>query len=171
MNKYGQMEMLRDVWLFEHCSRSELAFVAAAASRVEVPAGKVLAREGEPGREFFVIIAGEAEAARNGVRVASLGAGDFFGEMTLLDRQPRAATVTASAPSELLVLTDPAFHHIIETIPTVACKMLVVLTARLRDFEDRYLPVERHAPTLRRLSDLDLRDIADDPIDRASASS
>ena len=146
MNKSVQIETLRGVWLFERCSRSELAVVASVATPVDVPAGKVLAREGEIGREFYVIVAGEAEATRNGVRVAMLHSGSFFGEMALLDRQPRSATVTTCEACELLVLTHQAFTGIVETMPSVDRKMLGVLAGRLRDLADRYLPAERYEP-------------------------
>ena len=118
--------------------------VASAATRVAIPAGKVLAREGANGREFFVIVEGKAEVTRNGVAVEVLGPGSFFGEMALLDRQPRAATVTASEPSEILVIEAQAFRSLVETMPSVDRKMLAVLAWRLRELEDRFLPAERY---------------------------
>jgi CRP-like cAMP-binding protein len=140
----AQVELLRGVWLFERCSRKEVALIASAATTLDVQAGRVLAREGEAGREFFVLVAGACEVTRNGVRVGALGPGSFFGEMALLDRQPRAATVTACEPSEVLVLTASAFTRVIDTLPSVDRKMLAVLAGRLRDLEDRFLPAERY---------------------------
>src|SRR5258708_20824664 len=93
--KNSQIELLRNVWLFERCTNTELGRVAAGATRIIVPAGKVLAGEGATGREFFVIVEGKAEVTRNGATVDVLGPGSFFGEMALLDRQPRAASVIA----------------------------------------------------------------------------
>jgi CRP-like cAMP-binding protein len=147
VKKNARIELLRGVWLFERCSRAELTNLASAATAVNVPGGKVLAREGDVGREFFVIVSGTATATRNRVTIGTLGPGDFFGEMALLDRQPRAATVTTCEPTELLVLTTQAFTGMTDTMPSVDRKMLAVLARRLRDMEDRYLPAERYTPT------------------------
>ena len=146
MKKNAQIQLLRGVWLFERCSRAELALVASVATTLDVRAGRVLAREGDLGREFFVIVSGGADVTRNGVIVGMLAPGSFFGEMALLDRQPRAATVTAHEPSEILVLTKGAFTGVIDTMPSVDRKMLAVLAGRLRDLEDRFLPAERYLP-------------------------
>jgi CRP-like cAMP-binding protein len=133
-------ELLRKVWLFERCSRSELSLIAKTATPVDVGAGKVLAREGEAGREFFVIKSGCVEASRGGNRIGVLRTGNFFGEMALLDRQPRAATVVAVEPTELLVLTPQQFTAIVETMPSVDRKIMSVLASRVRELEERFLP-------------------------------
>ncbi|MGO9875703.1 MAG: Crp/Fnr family transcriptional regulator [Acidimicrobiia bacterium] len=140
MNRDARIALLRGVWLFERCSRAELALLAKTATPVQVRAGKVLAREGEFGREFFVILSGTMEASRNGVRVAALVAGDFFGEMALVDRQPRAATVTVLDHGEVLVLTRAEFVSVLTTMPSVDHKIIAVLARRLRDLEDRFMP-------------------------------
>jgi CRP-like cAMP-binding protein len=150
MKKNAQIDLLRGVWLFERCSRAELALVASVATNLDVPAGRVLAREGDLGREFFVIVSGSADVTRNGVIVGMLGPGSFFGEMALLDRQTRTATVTTGEPAEILVLTKGAFTGVIDTMPSVDRKMLAVLAARLRDLEDRFLPAERYLPAAER---------------------
>jgi CRP-like cAMP-binding protein len=147
MKKDARIEFFRNVWLFERCTRAELANVATASTRVDVAARKVLAHEGDPGREFFIILKGKAEATRSGIPVATLGPGSFFGEMSLLDRLPRSATVTTCEPCELLVLTQQAFTGIINTMPAVDRKMLAVLASRLRDLEDRFLPEEQYKPS------------------------
>jgi len=151
MRQNPQVELLRKVWLFERCSRAELTSVVSVATTMQAPVGKVLAREGDLGREFFVLISGAAAVTRNGVGVGVLGPGEFFGEMALLDRQPRAATVTTSEPCEVLVLTARAFSGLIDTMPSVDRKMLAVLAGRLRDMEDRFLPAERYLPTAGRV--------------------
>jgi CRP/FNR family transcriptional regulator, cyclic AMP receptor protein len=140
----AQVELLRGVWLFERCSRKELAMIASAATTLDVPAGRVLAREGDVGREFFVLVAGKCAVTRNGVNVGMLEPGSFFGEMALLDRQPRSATVTACEAAQVLVLTTQAFTGVVDTVPSVDRKMIAVLAARLRDLEDRFLPAERY---------------------------
>jgi CRP-like cAMP-binding protein len=155
MKRDGTVALLRGVWLFESCSRAELTTLARTTTSVGVPTGKVLAREGEIGREFFVVVTGRVEAARSGTHVASLGPGEFFGEMALLDRQPRSATVTAVEPSELLVLTRPEFIGVIEAIPSVDRKIIAVLAKRIRELEDRFLPHERYAPIGRSAYDAD----------------
>lgn len=144
MSRNSRIALLRDVSLFEQCSRAELDLLAKTADAVHVPAGKVLAREGEIGREFFVILSGTVEAARNGVPIAKLGAGDFFGEMALVERQPRAATVTALEDAELLVLTRQQFLSVVNSMPSVDRKIIAVLAKRLRDIEERFLPEECH---------------------------
>jgi CRP-like cAMP-binding protein len=151
MKKDSRIEFLQHVWLFERCSRTELATIASVTTQVGVAAGEVLAHEGDTGREFYVILEGEAEATRNGIPVAMLGPGSFFGEMSLLDRLPRSATITTCGPCELLVLTQQAFTAIISTMPSVDRKMLAVLASRLRDLEDRFLPEEQYEPS--RVSD------------------
>ncbi len=142
MRKDDRIELLRQVWLFERCSQKELGLLASNATPLVVKPGAVLAREGDVGREFFVIISGKAVVSRKGVEVGVLGAGGFFGEMALLDREPRSATVTATEPTEVLVLTIQAFTHVVDTMPSVDRKMLTVLATRLRDVETRYLPVD-----------------------------
>jgi CRP-like cAMP-binding protein len=136
-------QLLHNVWLFERCSRAELGVIARSATTVDVPAGKVLAREGDAGREFFVIKSGTVEAIRSGTRIGTLGPGNFFGEMALLDRQPRAATIAATEPCSLLVLTAREFTSIIDSMPSVDRKIMAVLASRVRELEDRFLPEER----------------------------
>lgn len=147
MKKNAKVDLLRGVWLFERCTRAELTELAATTTELRVPAGKVLAREGDLGREFFVLESGRVEATRNGVRVGTLDAGNFFGEMALLDRQLRTATVTATEPCDLLVLTAREFLQVVETMPSVDRKIITVLAGRLRDLENRFLPEERYLPT------------------------
>lgn len=140
MRKDARIELLQNVWLFERCSRKELALLAANTTLVTAPAGTLLAREGEIGREFFVIISGKAEVSRSGTNLRVLGVGEFFGEMALIDRRPRTASVTASADCELLVLAADEFSTVVESMPSVDRKMLGVLVERLRQVEEEYVP-------------------------------
>lgn len=142
MKQHARIEVLRKVWLFERCSRKELSLLASNATPLHLPAGKVLAREGDVGREFFIITAGKAEATRNGALVATLTAGSFFGEMALLESAPRVATVTALEPLDVLVLAVQAFNGVVSTMPSVDRKMLTVLATRIRDLETRFLPMD-----------------------------
>jgi len=126
---------LAEVPLFSACSKKDLQLLSKRTERVHVPAGKVLVREGAAGAEFFVILDGEAEVSRHGRRVATLGPGDFFGDLALLDRAPRNATVTAKTEMELAVLGQREFAAMIDEVPGFAHKLLSGLAHRLRGFD------------------------------------
>lgn len=122
---------LRVVPLFSACSDKELRFIAAHVEELDFPAGTVLCREGRPGGDFFVILDGQAEVeGRHGK--ATLGPGEFFGEIALLDHGPRTATVTAATPLRCLVLGPPQFRDVLHSNAAIAVKMLHVVTQRLR---------------------------------------
>jgi CRP-like cAMP-binding protein len=101
---------------------------------LEVPAGKALCREGDTGHEFFVILEGEAEVTRHGKRLSSSLGDDFFGEIAVLERMPRTATVTAKTPLRLFVLTGQGFRSVLHSSPAVQRKVLVALARRLAEF-------------------------------------
>lgn len=100
---------LKSIPLFAQLSRKELALVARHADEVDADSGKVLTREGEVAREFFVIDSGNATVTQNGEMVRRLGPGDFFGEIGLLETIRRTATVTADTPMRLIVMFGPEF--------------------------------------------------------------
>lgn len=110
---------LKDVPFFSMLKKKELEFVAGQTEEVDVPAGKVLAQQGTFGDQFFVIQEGTAEVTRDGQSVAELGPGDFFGEMALLEADRRTATVTATTPMALIVMTRASFRAIDNTMPRV----------------------------------------------------
>ena len=147
LSKKQRSSLLQGVWLFEHCSARELAQLDSVLTELAVPTGRDLARQGDDGREFVIIVDGKAEVRRDGTLIATLGAGDFFGEMSLLDKQPRAATVTTVEPSRILVMAVSAFSALVRAMPSVDRKMLIVLAQRLRDVETRYVPVEARTST------------------------
>jgi CRP/FNR family transcriptional regulator, cyclic AMP receptor protein len=130
----ARSELLRRVPLFTSCTDKELAQVDALVDDVEVEADEALTREGAPGRESFIIVSGLARVTLQGDLVATLGPGDFFGEMALLDRHPRTATVTAVTPMHLLVLDPRAFNRLLE-VGSVATVMLKGVVERLRAVE------------------------------------
>jgi CRP-like cAMP-binding protein len=99
---------------------------------VTVPAGKKLARQGDRGREFIVIVDGAADVQKNGRRINRLGSGEFLGEIALISGAPRTATVTTTAESHLLVLDDRAFRRVIERIPSVQGSVMRALSERLQ---------------------------------------
>lgn len=127
------LEHLGKVPLFSACSKKELQTIARASDDVEVPAGKVLVEEGKPGHEFFLIEDGTAEVRRNNRKVATLARGQFFGELSLLDRGPRSATVIANTDMTLVVLGQREFLGVIDEVPAMAHKLLAALAGRLRE--------------------------------------
>src|SRR5689334_18507407 len=100
-----QVERLRSVWLFSQCSARELSTLARITTPLSVPAGHVLAREGDKGGEFAVIVDGTATVTRAGQTIGTLRTGTFFGEMALLDGGPRVATVVSDTAMTLLVMS------------------------------------------------------------------
>jgi CRP/FNR family cyclic AMP-dependent transcriptional regulator len=130
---------LGKIWLFSACSAGQLRTIRRAVEEVSVPAGRVLCEEGAIGREFFFIVDGKATVRRGGRKVAMLGPGDYFGELALLDRKPRSATVVSDTPMELLVLEQRRFNGLLDGMPALAHKLLVAMASRLREADARAL--------------------------------
>ena len=124
---------LKSIWLFSACTGSELRRIRSALDEVQVPKGKVLVEEGRIGTEFFLIVDGKAAVTRNGRKVASLGPGRYFGELALLDRRPRSASVVSETDMDVLVLHQRQFNGLLESVPTMSRKLLVAMANRLRD--------------------------------------
>jgi CRP/FNR family transcriptional regulator, cyclic AMP receptor protein len=131
LRRDAKVELLKRVPLFSECSKKELGEIAQLADEIDVGAGEVLMREGDSGREFFVLVDGAAEVRRNGRKVTTLGSGDFFGEIALVSQRPRTATVTTTAPGRLLVVTDRAFRELMRKLPSIQLKVLTALADRL----------------------------------------
>ena len=127
----AKIDMIKEVPLFARCSRRELAEVASIADEVDLREGKVLTREGDRGREFFVLIDGTAEVRKGDRKVNTLGPGDFFGEIALVSRVPRTATVTTTSPARALVITDRSFRMLLQHSPEIQLKVLQALGERL----------------------------------------
>ncbi len=125
-------EQLGKVPLFSGLSKRELEATVRAGKEVSHRAGHVIAREGDRGVGFFLILDGEARVSRGGKGLSHLQAGDFFGEISLLDRGPRTATVTATTDIHLLGVTAWVFRGLLTEYPSIALKLLEVVTARLR---------------------------------------
>jgi CRP/FNR family cyclic AMP-dependent transcriptional regulator len=131
LRKTTKVDLMGRVPLFSECSKSELGKVAAVADELALGAGAELMREGERGREFVVIVDGSARVERGGERIATLGPGDFAGEIALVANVPRTATVVADTALRLLVLSDRSFQTVIRETPSIAVKVLAVLGQRL----------------------------------------
>jgi CRP/FNR family transcriptional regulator, cyclic AMP receptor protein len=121
---------LKDVPFFSGLSKRELATVAQLTDEVDVDAGAVLARQGDFGHEFFVIIDGTAEVLRGDEPIAELGPGEFFGEMALLDEERRIATVRALSPMKLLVMSRKSFRTINSSMPQVHTMVAEAISQR-----------------------------------------
>lgn len=117
--------------LFEALSNEELKGLAKLTEDLEVEEGKVLCREGETAREFFVIVDGEVEVRKDGERISALSDGDFFGEIALIEDIPRTATVTATTLLRFFVLTRQSFWSLIDHQPEVERKVLRALAKRV----------------------------------------
>ena len=130
-NQDTKVEALKRAPLFEGLSKKELTQLARVSEDLEVPAGKVLCKEGDIGHEFFVIIDGQVEVTRNGQPVAMRGSEDFVGEIALLEQTSRTATVTAKTPLRLFVLTSSSFKTLIDDNPSVERKVLRALARRV----------------------------------------
>ena len=122
---------LKGVPLFESLGKRERKVLAQRADEVDVPEGKHLAREGTFAYEFFVIEAGTAEVIQDGRRIRELGAGDFFGEIGLLESERRTASVIATSPMRLIVLTGPNFRAMQREAPDVAEQVRRTIEERL----------------------------------------
>jgi len=131
LGRDAKVDLLKSVPLFAGCSKTELRRLAATADEIDVRAGYVLMREGRPGREFFVLVEGKVEVTRNGRKLSELGPGDWFGEIALLTKVPRTASVVATSAVRALVVTDRAFRQLVETMPSIAIKVLASLGDRL----------------------------------------
>lgn len=132
MAKDPRVDLLRNVPLFSGCTDKQVAFIVTRVEDVDVPAGRVLCTEGTTGGEFFVVVSGTASVTRSGKVIGSMGAGDFFGEIALIDRGVRSATVTASSPMRVLVLGISQFQDVLQQDPDMARQLLYAVTKRLR---------------------------------------
>jgi CRP-like cAMP-binding protein len=126
-----KLTALKAVPLFTGLSRSELAAVGRIADELDLPAGKVLIREGTYGSQFFVLLDGEAVVRRRGRKLATLRGGDFFGEIALLSRRATTATVTTTAPSRVVVITRAGFGQLLRTSPQVQWAVMQALVSRV----------------------------------------
>ena len=128
-----KLEHLAQVGMFSSLNKKELAMVARASDVVSVAPGTEIVREGDFGHEFYLLLQGTATVRRAGRKVAQLGEGDYFGELALLDRGPRSATVVSDGDCEILVIGQREFVVVLDQVPAVARKLLASMAARLRE--------------------------------------
>jgi CRP-like cAMP-binding protein len=131
----SKVEALRKVALFADCSTRELQVIARICTREQVDEETVLTKQGDPGRECFVIADGVADVVIDGREVATVCSGDCVGELSLLDGGRRTATVTARSPMTIYVLTAAEFRSLLDASPTISRKMMMSLARRLRPAE------------------------------------
>ena len=131
LRRDAKVKLISKVPLFAGLSKQQLGRVASIADEIDLPKGKVLMREGDRGREFFVLLEGEAEVRRKGRKLATRRAGEFFGEIALLSDLPRVATVTATTPARALVIRDTEFRGLLSQTPQIALKVLQAVAERL----------------------------------------
>ena len=127
-----RVEMIARCALFSGLQAEQLEAVAGRATEVEFPAGRVIARQGEVGTGFFIVADGRVRVVRDGETIASLGPGEFFGELSVLDGQPRVAQVVAEQPTRCLALASWDFEQVLLDHPPLALGILRELARRLR---------------------------------------
>lgn len=115
----AKAELIRSIPLFADCKADEVAEVAAIADEIDLPAGKEVVVEHADGQEFVVIIEGQAVVTSGGTAIATLGPGQWFGEVALLTGQPRNASVVASTPLRALVIARHRFTQLLEHAPGI----------------------------------------------------
>ena len=131
LHRNEKVELIKRAPLFRNCTRRELQRIAQLADEIDLREGKEMTRQGERGREFFVLLEGDADVIKDGRTINTLGSGDFFGEIALVSDTPRTATVKATSPVRALVITDRAFRRLLKDQPEIQGKVLAAVAARL----------------------------------------
>ena len=129
--KDEKLEQLAQVSLFSSCGKTELQRIGQLTDVMDLPAGRVLMRQGESGREMMIIVEGQASAERDGVVIGEIGQGGVVGEMALLSDAPRTATVTLTTDSRVLVVARREFDALMNEMPSVRAQVMESLALRL----------------------------------------
>ena len=130
-------EFLSRVPIFANCTPQEIEAITSVAQENEFQAGQIIVTQGTPGQAFYLILTGRVEIARDGQSLGAFAGGDFFGEMSLLDNAPRSATIRALESTTCLMLSSWDFKALLEKHPSIAIKLLEVLSRRLRVADER----------------------------------
>ncbi len=129
----------KGISFFATWSSREVRTIERVLEEIVVPPGRTLCEQGTIGREFFVIVKGQATVKRNNCEVATLGPGQYFGEIALLDRRPRSATVTSETEMTLLVLGQHQFNGVLDTVPHFSTNLLAAMATRLREADQQVM--------------------------------
>ncbi len=130
-------EFLARVPIFSNCTAEEITAIGSVAQESGFQSGQIIVTQGTPGQAFYLILEGRVEIIRDGQSLGAFGPGDFFGEMSLLDQAPRSATIRALEPTTCLMLSSWDFKALLERMPSIAIKLLEVLSRRLRVADER----------------------------------
>lgn len=131
LGKDAKVELLKKVPLFAKLDKSGLQQVAHIADELDLPAGKEMATEGDRGREFFVLLKGNADVTKDGKSINTMKEGDFFGEIALVTKMPRTATVTATTDVDVLVITERDFDALLKQAPEIGRRIAEALAERV----------------------------------------
>jgi len=131
----AKLDLLHRIPLFSGLDRHQIERLGQLAEEVDVPAGKVLIRQGDRGGDLMVLASGQVSVERDGALLRTLGSGEFFGEIALVDGGPRTATITTREPSRLVVLGHREFHAMMDEFPEVASRILATMADRIRTLD------------------------------------
>jgi CRP/FNR family transcriptional regulator, cyclic AMP receptor protein len=131
LRKDAKIEILQRVTLFAGCSKKELGQIALIADEIDFAPAKVLIKQGDPGRQFFVVIEGEVKVEKNGKKLPMIGGSEFYGEISLVSGSPATATVTTVTPTRALVITPAHFRGLLDRSPSIQRRVLHSFSERL----------------------------------------
>jgi CRP-like cAMP-binding protein len=135
MLRNAKIDLLRRVTLFSGCSKRELGEIARITDEIDFPAGKVLIRQGDPGRQFFIVVDGSVVVMRDGKKLPEQrGGSEFFGEISLVSASPTTATVETTTPVRALVITPRDFKALLEHQPAIQRRVLHSFSERLAPY-------------------------------------
>jgi CRP-like cAMP-binding protein len=135
MAKDEKVGLISSVPMFCRLGKREQEQVAQLLTEVDVPAGRVLMRQGETGHEMFIVVSGGFRVERDGKTINDAGPGAVLGEMSLIAKGPRTATVTATSPSTLLVASQAEFNDLMQGHPGIRLQVLEGLATKVRNIE------------------------------------
>ena len=131
LRKDAKIELLRHVTLFAGCSKKELGQIALIADEIDFPADKTLIRQGDPGRQFFIVVEGEVKVTKNGKKLPARGGAEFYGEISLVSGSPATATVATVVPTRALVIAPQHFRALLDRSPSIQRRVLHSFSERL----------------------------------------
>ena len=134
----NSLKHLRYSPLFSSCSSKDLEKIAKAGDRITLEKGEIFTKQGDPGKEAFIILSGKATVKRSGKKVATISTGSVVGELSLLDHGPRTATVTCDTECQVLVISRGNFLRVIDKVPALTHKLFAALATRIRDLDRAY---------------------------------